>query len=191
MEAQNILPAEFYYAVVEKKVPDEKGGEKTIYVDEPRIKFRVDNHSTYEREVQDEDKIERPKQWASFAKNEAVEYDGTPLSELPFITPATLKNLHFMGLYTAEQLAEVPEGQIGQLMGGIDFKTKAQGWIAAKAGSIDVVKLSEQQAILAETAQIQNEQIEELKAMLAKSEAERKAAEALAKKAEEVKPKSK
>lgn len=178
------VPAEFYYKVVEKTITDESGATKTVYVDEPRIKFRVDNHSSYERRVREEDKKLRPKQWEAFAKDGTLEYDGTPLSEAPFITPATLKNLNFLGFYTIEHLADAPSNQIDGLMGGIDFQNRAKAWLKAKSGAVDVDKMAKEQTQLSETVTVQSEQIKELQEQLKKSEADRAAALAIAKEKE-------
>lgn len=175
------IPAEFYYKVVERKVTDETGQTKTVYVDEPRIKFRVDNHSYYERKVREEDKLARPNQWAAFSRDGTLEYDGVPLSQAPFMTPATIKNLNFMGIYTVEQLASIPESQLSGLMGGIDFKTKAQAFVSAQKGMVDVNGLAKKLQELTDTVAIQAEENKELKQLLARAEAERKEAEAAAK----------
>ncbi len=166
-------PAQFKYVVVERKQRDENGKEHVVYVDEPRIVFTVDNHTKYERVVEEKDKAAFPIQWAAFSRDGSTEWDGVPLEKAGFLTPATIKNLNHMGIFTVEHLANIPEGQIGGMMGGIDFRTKAQKFLA----TLEARQGSERLQELEDTLEIQRQQLEEMKEMLAASEAARKAAE--------------
>ena len=69
--------------------------------------------------------------------------EGTPLSELPFLTEAKRSELRALSIYTAEALAALdgqPLKNLGQ--GGRDLKNQAQAYLDRAAGTADVTKMA-------------------------------------------------
>ena len=58
---------------------------------------------------------------------------GMPLVEWPKITRSQAEELAFLKIRTVEQLAEVSDGNSGQIMNFYDLKTKAKAWLLAAA----------------------------------------------------------
>lgn len=76
--------------------------------------------------------------------------NGSPLKEWPVITPAELRQLELMHVFTVEDLAELSEEGMRRFgMGGQKLKQKAQTWIATGADKGKIVqKVEQQDAIL-------------------------------------------
>lgn len=103
-------------------------------------------------------------QYRRFKENRQQVQDGTPLSELPFLTEAKRAELRALSVHTAETLAAL-DGQnlktLGQ--GGRDLKNQAQAYLDAASGSADVTKMAAQIADLqAQIAALTNVQPEPL-----------------------------
>ena len=102
-------------------------------------------------EMQDEDgntrKITYAERWSRqyerFKARTAQVAEGTPLSELPFLTEARRSELRALSIYTAEALAALdgqPLKNIGQ--SGRDLKNQAQAYLDRAAGTADVTKMA-------------------------------------------------
>lgn len=97
-------------------------------------------------------------QYRRFKENRQQVQDGTPLSELPFLTEAKRAELRALSVHTAETLAAL-DGQnlktLGQ--GGRELKNQAQAYLDAASGSANVTQLAAQVAELqAQLAAFQN-----------------------------------
>lgn len=57
---------------------------------------------------------------------------GTPLRDIPGITPGTIQNLKARGIHTAEMLAAVSDGGLQDTMGMREFREKARTLIEAR-----------------------------------------------------------
>ena len=88
-------------------------------------------------------------QYRRFKENRQQVQDGTPLSELPFLTEAKRAELRALSVHTAETLAAL-DGQnlktLGQ--GGRDLKNQAQAYLDAASGSANVTQMAAQIADL-------------------------------------------
>lgn len=83
------------------------------------------------------------KQYEQFKKGERQTKSGTPIEALPFLTPAKMKELKGLNIYTAEALADLdgqPLKTLGQ--GGREWKNQAQAYLDNAAGSANVTKLA-------------------------------------------------
>jgi hypothetical protein len=100
------------------------------------------------------------KQYEQFKKGERQTKSGTPIEALPFLTPAKMKELKGLNIYTAEALADLdgqPLKTLGQ--GGRDWKNQAQAYLDNAAGSANVTKMaSELEYYKAEVERMQKEQ---------------------------------
>ncbi|WP_273727478.1 hypothetical protein [Brucella gallinifaecis] len=99
-------------------------------------------------------------QYLRFKEGRAQVADGTPLSELPFLTEAKRMELKALKIYTAEQLAGLDGQNLKNLgQGGRALKDQAQAYLDSAAGSAGNVALADENAAL-------RQQIAELKAEL-------------------------
>lgn len=75
--------------------------------------------------------------------------EGTPLSELPWLTEAKRKELAALNIHTAEALAGLDGANLTRLgMGARELKTQAEAWLAKASGSADITRLSAENAAL-------------------------------------------
>lgn len=97
-------------------------------------------------------------QYLRFKEGRAQVADGTPLSELPFLTEAKRMELKALKIYTAEQLAGLDGQNLKNLgHGGRALKDQAKAFIETATKSAGSVALAEENALL-------RQQIAELKA---------------------------
>ncbi|WP_376711070.1 hypothetical protein [Pseudochrobactrum lubricantis] len=101
-------------------------------------------------------------QYLRFKEGRAQIADGTPLSELPFLTEAKRMELKALKIYTAEQLAGLdgqPLKNLGQ--GGRGLKDQAQAFIdSALKGADSVALASENEALRLRIAELEAEKNE-------------------------------
>jgi hypothetical protein len=105
-------------------------------------------------------------QYLRFKEGRAQVAEGTPLSELPFLTEAKRMELKALKIYTAEQLAGIDGQSLKNLgQGGRALKDQAQAYIDAASKSAGSVALAEENAAL-------RQRIAELTAEVGQGEAE-------------------
>lgn len=81
------------------------------------------------------------RQYAQFQKGEQQTKTGTPIEYLPFLSPAKVKELKGLNIYTAEALAALdgqPLKSLGQ--GGREWKNQAQAYLDNAEGSALVTR---------------------------------------------------
>lgn len=85
------------------------------------------------------------KQYKAFKAGEQQVKEGTPLEALPFLTPAKVKELKAVHVYTAEGLAALDGANLKTLgQGGREWKEKAKAYLENAAGSAHSTKLAEE-----------------------------------------------
>ncbi len=88
------------------------------------------------------------------ANQDQAAVNGTPISELPFLSESKRAELRALNITTAEALAGLDGTPLQRLgMGGRDLKNQAQAWLDKASGVADVSKMAQE--------------IEALKAMIA------------------------
>lgn len=117
----------------------------------------VPAHSMWKRI--DGEEVTYAERWAAqyqrFMENAVQVADGTPLSELPFLTEAKRQELRALKVYTAEALASLDGKNLNALGAhGRELKNKATAYLENASGSATVTKLAEKvaqlEALLAE-----------------------------------------
>lgn len=94
------------------------------------------------------------------AKNGAVVNSGTPIAEWAMVNAARAAHLKYIGILSIEQLAEVPDGQLGNIgLDGLELRRKAKDWLASAKNSKAAVEAK------AEARRLQD-QIDDIKAQL-------------------------
>lgn len=81
------------------------------------------------------------KGYAAWKEGRELPVDGTPLRNWPVLSPAQLKNLEGLNLFTLEQLANATDDAVAALgMGGIALRQRARDFLSAQGG--EAAKLS-------------------------------------------------
>jgi hypothetical protein len=88
-------------------------------------------------------------QYRRFKEGRMQIQDGTPLSELPFLTEAKRAELKALNIHTAETLASLDGLNLRTLgMGGRELKNQAEAYIQSASGSAKVTEMATQIAEL-------------------------------------------
>lgn len=90
-------------------------------------------------------------QWAAayqaWTKDNATEgIIGTPLEQVPWLEAGEVETMRFAGIRTLENLANVADGSITRIPGGLALRKKAQDMLAAAKESAPVQRLSDELA---------------------------------------------
>lgn len=90
-------------------------------------------------------------QYRRFKENSTQVQEGTPISELPFLTEAKRSELRALSIYTAETLAALDGANLKALgQGGRELKTQAAAYIENATGSASAVRMAAEIAALKE-----------------------------------------
>jgi len=142
------LWVEFYEDKVLQNFLSEQEG-RPIYHDVVNIRIRIPGNDTLviDRAMEEGDKIRFPRHWAFFeSKTKNGEHPGTPLSEMPGVTKATIENLRVRGFYTVEQFAAASDQVLSGLgMGAgvspIGFRDQCKRFLGAAAEMAPTARL--------------------------------------------------
>ena len=120
-----------------------------------------------------------PESWATgfkdsynaWKKGEELPESGTPIKGWQMLGPSAQKDLIHAGIRTVEDLANLPDSEIGQIgTGAISFKQKAVAWLAAAndtgKAAAQIADLTAKVTQLVELTQAQATEMAKLKAQL-------------------------
>lgn len=127
-----------------KKVPP---GDKLVEVD---------------RKAYQQDKLRYQAQWEAYQKKQSNPITGTPLEAWPLLARNQVAEFKALNIFTVDQLATLPDGYGGKIMGFQGIKQKAQNFLKAAADSSGLEKLESQ---LKERDDLIQKQGEALKAL--------------------------
>lgn len=86
-----------------------------------------------------------PEAWARYQSNRQSEgLVGTPLREVAWLGRGEVETLKAAGVKTLEQLAEIHDGNVTSLPGGIAMRKKARDTIAAAKEAAPIQRMSEE-----------------------------------------------
>ena len=166
------LHVEFFMQAVENPLKTKAEG-RPIFEDREmiRIRFPGDNKRILvdyaNSETTNPETRERatyaerfPKHYEAFTKNQSYNGEGTPLSELPFLTEAKRAELRALNIQTAEALANMPERNRSALgMGGQQLMMQARAYLERAQGSALETKMAAENADLRAQIEIMRQQI--------------------------------
>ena len=148
--------ANFYSLAVEDQNETRKQG-RPIFKDVDMVRLRYVGDKNRELHAPANDKFIREKnsgawltyadvfgeQFKAYKAGQEYHEQGTPLSEVPFLTEAKRQELRALHVHTLEQLASLPDRAKAALgMGGTELMAKARAMVAAATGSADVTRLA-------------------------------------------------
>lgn len=130
-EADKRLRAIFFRGTVKNEVKSATQG-RPIFDD--IIMVRIISPGTRDDfigDATDEYKQRFPKQWLQFKRGLEQLGDGTPLSQLAWLTPGQVAEFNAFHIYTVEQLAGMPDAVSQRFQAHHQIKQRAQAYIDA------------------------------------------------------------
>ena len=118
-------------------LPDKsKEAGRPMFKDEPYVRIIVPGELDERvRPVRPSDEHEFPREWQAFQNKEHAAAEGTPLSVLPFVTPAQAAELAAINVHTAEQLVSMADVNGAKVMGFNGLKKRVQQFLDAAANA--------------------------------------------------------
>mgnify|MGYP000459161548 CR=1 FL=1 len=148
------LLVRFYMHPVQQTAKSIKAGRK-IFKDTEYIEILIpgDKHSIIRRQASNLDRNRFAEAYKRFKMGLANQTEGTPLSNLIWMTEAKIKEYEYFNIVTVEQLAEAADGSgAGAIMGFVDDKRKAEAFLDSTKNEAPLVamraKLDERDAEL-------------------------------------------
>lgn len=115
-----------------------------------RIQSPGDKLMITDTQATQDHKLRFARQWEAYQKGAAQFGSETPLEELPFINTGLRRQLNAIGVFTAENLANISDENASRFMGAETFRDKAKKVVEqkAKAAQFDAqdAKIAELQA---------------------------------------------
>ena len=151
--------ASFYLHPVLNNVKTKAAG-REIYDDKTYILILCPGQSKTEvrRPCTDIDKREYPDAWKAFQEGKETPISGTPIEQLPGVTPGRAMELHKLHIRTIEQLVEVPDQNMHSLgMDAYKLRDAAKAFVEKNTAEI--------QALRAENA-VLNKSLSEMRAQM-------------------------
>lgn len=133
----------------------------TLYI---RIQVPGDKESIVVRPARTMDKNRFRAQFERYQKGEEQVVDGTPLSEWPSINRSMVEELKHFGVYTVEQLVDMPDNQAQNFAGIQNLKNMARNFLERADGIAVDVKLEK-------ALEDKNAQMEAMQAQIAEMQA--------------------
>jgi hypothetical protein len=137
------LLVEFYMGTKRLDYESEQQG-REIYKDIEMLRITCPGKPVRSlvEEVTEAHKKRFPRQYDAFKRQEQQVAQGTPLSELTFLSRGQVLNYKSHGLHTVEQLAALPDTGLEALgLGGRDLREKARLFLGKAAGNAELSQL--------------------------------------------------
>jgi hypothetical protein len=120
---------------------------RPIYEEIEMIEIMVpgDKHSIPVRRARQLDKARFSRQYQAFKAGKEDQQSGTPLSVVPFMTPAKAEEYKFFHIATVEQLAGAADSSAaaGAVMGFQGDKQKAQAYLQMSEGNAPILEMQQ------------------------------------------------
>ena len=124
------LHVQFHVEAVHNEFQSEALG-RVVFEDKVFIRIMVpgDKTSIVDRQATPEDKRRFSAQFAKFREDQEQTDTGTPLTMVPWLTPAQAAEYKFFNIFTVEQLAECPDSNGQKFVKFFEHKAKAKGFL--------------------------------------------------------------
>lgn len=110
-----------------------------------------------------------PRHWEAYMSKKEMPTDGTPLTEVPFLSAAQVGELIGINIKTLEHLAEMPDVAVSRMMGANTLRETARKYLAAAEDNAAITKMQSLLESRDNDIEVLKRQIEELKKSLAAS----------------------
>lgn len=106
-----------------------------------KMRFPGEGKSVVDRKVRDGDRNRFPRAWAAFEAGLAGLTSGTPIETMPLLGMDQVATLKYLGIITAEQLAEVPDSKLSQLgSSGQALRDRAKAWLQGDTAEVKTIR---------------------------------------------------
>lgn len=86
-----------------------------------------------------------PKLYKQFVDTKESKISGTPLAEFPFISVAERRELEYFNIFTAEQLVNMPDGNVNRIgVNGRDLIKKVDAYMKSTKDKAHITKTAQQ-----------------------------------------------
>lgn len=160
------LLVRFYMRTIKHEFNTQREG-RPIFVEVPYIEILTPgSRDTLVTEATEQYQQRFRKQWENFLARESAPMEGTPLSEVPWMSRSQVAELQALNVLTIEQLINLPDALSQRIMGFSQLKERVKRFLDASMGESVTGKLDMQIAELKELNAKQSEQITNLTARL-------------------------
>lgn len=149
----------FFHTEQVKHNFESKKQNRPVYVPKVFIKKLVpgDNRLMIDRPMRETDMEEFPVEWARFEQKKAALVVGTPIDAWPILSDTQKAEFRALNIFTIDQFANLPDSAGERIMGFLDLRTKARGFILASkdAEMMDKVRAETDAKLAAQDAEMQ------------------------------------
>lgn len=129
--------AEFFLHPIRMGAKSDAAG-REIFEDREYVRIIIpgDSKTVVEREVRDEDRRRFSRQYEAFKATGVTPTEGTPLAQWPSMSPARIRELNAMNIFTVEHVAGLSDAiqqKVG--IGARELVVKAQAFLKSAASS--------------------------------------------------------
>jgi len=170
--ADRAVHARFYLMPVkDERASDEAGRPMFRDVEFVEIIASGNANNIIQRKATNEDRQRFSRQYEIFKRNaESDQTIGTPLTQVPWLTPSQVEELAYMKIRSLEMLASVDDNTCARFAGLYDLKRKAAGVLEAAQKDAPVTKMAAENARLKNQVEALTNQLQELIAASKKAE---------------------
>ena len=163
-EADKHLRVAFHMVAIPHKAKSEQEG-RPIFVDVPHVTIITPgSRDTFVGEATENYQRRFPRQWAAFLARTSQEVEGTPLSEVTWLSQSQVAEMRASNITTVEQLANLTDVNAQKIMGNFAIRDKAKRWLDASKGESVYTKLEQRIAALEQSSTDKDEIIKAQKA---------------------------
>ncbi len=117
----------------------------------------------------DEDEEKYPEAWDAFKRGKSAMQSGTPLDKWAGckLDVADIKQMEAAGYFTVENVADMPDFDVGKFMGGQELKRRAKLFLEAAAGIGNTDRLMTEIQNTKDDLKLKDDQIKSMAEMIA------------------------
>lgn len=152
----------FYHAVEDELASAQAGIKKFKDIEMVEILIPGSKDITHRR-VTDDFRRRFSAQYEQFKKTSENKIEGTPLNEFPFISAAERKELEYFNIFTGEQLANMPDGNIDKIgVNGRDLIKKVKAFMQLAKDTSIVSRMTDENENLKREMELLKEQMQQI-----------------------------
>lgn len=162
MQVPDLRP-EFYMDTVRNERATQEAG-RDIFCEVERVRVIIPGAiaTVLVKNVTDIERQRWPEHYAAFRAGRAAPVDGLPLEEWPVLNKSQVAELRYMKLRTVEDLARLPDVQLGNIMGGQMLRQRARAYLDDALYEAQTTKLLARNEVLESEVAVLRNQVEEL-----------------------------
>jgi hypothetical protein len=162
-QTDDALAVRFFMLPERDEVKSAQEG-RPIYHDIEMVEILIPgSRDKLHRKVNDLDKQRFRTRYEKFKQSITNQIEGTPLNQFPFISVAEIKELEYFNVFTGEQLALIPDGNIDKIgVNGRDLIKKVKNYMQAAKDTAFVSKMTHENESLKREISLLKEQMQQI-----------------------------